>query len=87
MQALKQPGTAKDPESGLARSDISIGAMLTWINKTVIGSKAIATFTSQSGKVETLEMKGSANDSTAVITDQSRGGTEEFTPSCQIPRH
>jgi|TARA_R110002003_G_scaffold103_7_gene8163 hypothetical protein len=40
----------------------------------VLGSKAKATFTSQSGKQEVLAMKGNWLDTTADITDEAQGG-------------
>lgn len=40
----------------------------------MLGSKATATFTSQNGKVESLQMKGNWFDTSADITDQSQGG-------------
>jgi hypothetical protein len=38
----------------------------------VIGSKATATFTSQNGKAESLQMKGSFFDTSADITDKAQ---------------
>ncbi|KAJ4361695.1 hypothetical protein N0V95_001679 [Ascochyta clinopodiicola] len=39
----------------------------------LIGSKATATFTSQSGKQEVLTMRGNWRDTTADITDEAQG--------------
>jgi hypothetical protein len=41
----------------------------------VMGSKATATFTSQSGKQESLTMRGNWLDTTADIVDEAMGGT------------
>lgn len=40
----------------------------------MLGSKAKATFTSQSGKQEVLTMKGNWFDTTADIIDEAQGG-------------
>lgn len=40
----------------------------------VIGSKATATFTSQSGKQEVLTMRGNFLDTTADIIDETQNG-------------
>ncbi|KAL6704126.1 hypothetical protein ACN47E_008789 [Coniothyrium glycines] len=40
----------------------------------LLGSKASATFTSQSGKAETLVMRGNWFDTTADIVDEAQGG-------------
>jgi hypothetical protein len=40
----------------------------------VIGSKATATFTSQNGKAESLQMKGGFLAYSADITDTAQGG-------------
>jgi hypothetical protein len=39
-----------------------------------MGSKATATFTSQSGKAEALVMHGNFLDTTADIVDEAQGG-------------
>lgn len=43
-----------------------------------MGSKATATFTSQSGKQEVLTMRGNWFDTTADITDEAQGSTSLF---------
>lgn len=40
----------------------------------MLGSKATATFTSQNGKQESLQMKGNFFDTSAEIKDKSQGG-------------
>lgn len=49
----------------------------------VIGSKATATFTSQSGKQEVLTMRGNWMDTSADIVDEAMGGAS-FTPHLSI---
>ena len=44
----------------------------------MLGSKATATFTSQSGKQEVLTMRGNWLDTTADITDEAQGSTSSF---------
>ncbi|KAF2464460.1 uncharacterized protein BDR25DRAFT_307181 [Lindgomyces ingoldianus] len=40
----------------------------------ILGSKAVATFTSTNGKAEELQMKGNWFDTSADITDEAQGG-------------
>ncbi|KAF2118951.1 tubby C-terminal-like domain-containing protein [Lophiotrema nucula] len=40
----------------------------------LLGSKAVATFTSSNGKAEQLQMKGNWFDTSADITDEAQGG-------------
>jgi hypothetical protein len=46
----------------------------------VVGSKATATFTSQSGKQEILTMRGNWMDTSADIVDEAMGGMSPPTP-------
>lgn len=54
--------------------------LTTWV---VLGSKATATFTSQSGKQEVLTMRGNWLDTSADIIDEAQGSTfiSPFSPS------
>jgi hypothetical protein len=44
-----------------------------------LGSKATATFTSQNGKAEALQMKGNFFDTSANITDKAQNGKAPLT--------